>query len=853
MATIMSLCFLYPCDYVQAAEKELNVELDKDYVSCDFSLCFENEGDYQAVLIDPNGNTHQYIELDDKKMVCTMEKTPQGAYVTHITNSSESDIGKVTLTVSTTNTQTTDIVDNNIKVGRDISGLKMYFKDNTFIASWTDETCGAVNVKVINLDTLETIKNEKVNDREFECEIPEDIKQIAVNIVPSSSSSIKGAELNYNFDVYNNPDAVVTFPDIEKTNQDKITVKVSMGDTYGIYVEDNEECVLTNDLMVKGSYDIEVPLQNDGKNDLMFYIVDKEGNMRSTFKSIYKDTVAPTLSLTEEYDGIKVDTQQYTISGTVSNYNTLTVNGEEITPATDGYFESVLNLHWGENKIHISAADDAGNETVYDINLIAEEPKTAINIKDVFVIAGIIIILIVGRFFKGRKKSVNTEKTQEDIFEKQDEDEIQDKNENESKYKFSLINKLKKRKENSFHAYAGASFEDESDDDEETEDESDDGEEEETKYGDEEYENQEKLSNSLEHINIMEEKGASVWDEKEHSTSQEKEETYTVETDGSDKMLSANYQDDNIFDAKTYEDILGAEKSNEFSQEAANKLGEKKKTITKESLSNIKTEHMKSSFMKSIFIKKGNPADVVKVNGSKNWGDEYYKEVFDKEETPISNWLEQVKSKEDICCASDEKETEEENNNKGTTSNICQPQTIINVITHETSKKKKKHSFWGDVVHLGVIFGIFFVIFRVVLITGFIKSASMEPTLMTGDFIVGNRLAYTNIEPQRGDIIFFKKNDEIVGKRVIGIAGDIITFADGKVLINNKVLDESEYLPEDIQTISDKEFKVPEKCVFVLGDNRENSFDSRYWEDISYVEYENIVAKMLFKVSMPMD
>lgn len=53
--------------------------------------------------------------------------------------------------MSTASTKETDIVDNNISVGKDIAGLKMYFVDDTFVTEWTDENCGSVNLKVVNL------------------------------------------------------------------------------------------------------------------------------------------------------------------------------------------------------------------------------------------------------------------------------------------------------------------------------------------------------------------------------------------------------------------------------------------------------------------------------------------------------------------------------------------------------------------------------------------------------------------------------------------------------------------------------------------------------------------------------
>ena len=120
---------------------------------------------------------------------------------------------------------------------------------------------------------------------------------------------------------------------------------------------------------------------------------------------------------------------------------------------------------------------------------------------------------------------------------------------------------------------------------------------------------------------------------------------------------------------------------------------------------------------------------------------------------------------------------------------------------------------------------------------------------MVGDFTIANRLAYKHQTPQRGDIIFFEKDGELLSKRVIGIAGDTITFVDGKVVINDEVLDESEYLAEEIRTECEKTFEVPRNCVFVLGDNREDSYDSRYWDE-PYVRLRDIEGKLISTIPL---
>ena len=135
-------------------------------------------------------------------------------------------------------------------------------------------------------------------------------------------------------------------------------------------------------------------------------------------------------------------------------------------------------------------------------------------------------------------------------------------------------------------------------------------------------------------------------------------------------------------------------------------------------------------------------------------------------------------------------------------------------------------------------------VFNFVLLAGMISSGSMEPTLMTGSVMFGNRLAYVKNDVQRGDIIFFKHENSVAGKRVIGIAGDKIEFFDGDVYLNGEKLEE-DYLAFDTDTNCSESFVVPEGKLFVMGDNRENSSDSRAWEN-PYVDPSDIVAKLIF-------
>ena len=151
-----------------------------------------------------------------------------------------------------------------------------------------------------------------------------------------------------------------------------------------------------------------------------------------------------------------------------------------------------------------------------------------------------------------------------------------------------------------------------------------------------------------------------------------------------------------------------------------------------------------------------------------------------------------------------------------------------------------------EVLRIGIpLVGILVIMNFVVLGTS-VMSGSMEPKLKVGNSVMYNRLAYKKNVPERGDIIAFWSGEEgkLMAKRVIGLPGDTVEFRNGYVYINGVMADEREYLDEDIETNSNKVFNVPAESVFVLGDNRENSYDSRFWK-IPYVSYSDIKGKYI--------
>lgn len=124
----------------------------------------------------------------------------------------------------------------------------------------------------------------------------------------------------------------------------------------------------------------------------------------------------------------------------------------------------------------------------------------------------------------------------------------------------------------------------------------------------------------------------------------------------------------------------------------------------------------------------------------------------------------------------------------------------------------------------------------------YIPSTSMEPTYKVNDLIVIWRTQFVN----HGDIIMVSKdtNDNRYAKRIIGLPGDTIAIHDGKAWRNGEPLEEP-YLKEQYIQGNFEETTVPDGKVFCMGDNRNNSADSRIF---GCFDIQNIIGKALFKI-----
>lgn len=158
----------------------------------------------------------------------------------------------------------------------------------------------------------------------------------------------------------------------------------------------------------------------------------------------------------------------------------------------------------------------------------------------------------------------------------------------------------------------------------------------------------------------------------------------------------------------------------------------------------------------------------------------------------------------------------------------------------------------------------------------YIPSGSMEPQLHVNDRVVVSRTSYKLHDPNRGDIVVFPsplvpkdehgfvqglvddvldalaigdRGEEELIKRVVGLPGELVTARNGDVYIDGRRLIEP-YLPEGVTTADFQPVRIPEGRVFVMGDNRGNSHDSRF-ADVGTIAIDDLVGRAIARVWPP--
>lgn len=128
---------------------------------------------------------------------------------------------------------------------------------------------------------------------------------------------------------------------------------------------------------------------------------------------------------------------------------------------------------------------------------------------------------------------------------------------------------------------------------------------------------------------------------------------------------------------------------------------------------------------------------------------------------------------------------------------------------------KRALSLFGWMIPL-LCGAVVLILMKTVFLFGYVPTASMEPTLPAGSYVLGYRL---HGPLEKGDIIFFEHDGKVLIKRIFAVSGDVVEQPDGTLLI------------------------VPEGSCYVLGDNADQSVDSRYWEN-PFVEEADVLATL---------
>lgn len=135
-----------------------------------------------------------------------------------------------------------------------------------------------------------------------------------------------------------------------------------------------------------------------------------------------------------------------------------------------------------------------------------------------------------------------------------------------------------------------------------------------------------------------------------------------------------------------------------------------------------------------------------------------------------------------------------------------------------------------------------------------VSGASMVPSFNTGDYLIIDEISYRFSSPQRGDVVVFDAsfisgyNNQRFIKRIVGLPGETVNVSNGQVDIikdGKTTTLKEDYLPDDLKTYGDKNITLGADQYFVLGDNRQYSYDSRIW---GVVDRRSIIGKAFLRI-----
>ena len=180
-------------------------------------------------------------------------------------------------------------------------------------------------------------------------------------------------------------------------------------------------------------------------------------------------------------------------------------------------------------------------------------------------------------------------------------------------------------------------------------------------------------------------------------------------------------------------------------------------------------------------------------------------------------------------------------------------------VTEEMTDKKKKEKKPMPLFMQAILLVVLVVILRNVMGTVLVKGSSMEPNFNHGDFVFINKLSTSIGSPDYGDVVICKLDEgsgyENIIKRVIGLPGDEIDIVENDddedvydLYVNGEYIEE-DFLGEPMMTDGNIEypFEVPENSYFVMGDNRNESLDSRR-ESVGAIHKDDLMGKVVLRL-----
>jgi signal peptidase I len=168
-----------------------------------------------------------------------------------------------------------------------------------------------------------------------------------------------------------------------------------------------------------------------------------------------------------------------------------------------------------------------------------------------------------------------------------------------------------------------------------------------------------------------------------------------------------------------------------------------------------------------------------------------------------------------------------------------------NVVALDTPRPSPARRILNEAIQTIALALLLFLVINSISARIRVDGSSMEPSFQDGDYVIVNKLAYRSGDLQRGDVIVFPfplNQEEDFIKRIIGLPGDNLHIVRGDVFLNGRRINEN-YLLSDARG-DFEEITVPSGTVFVMGDNRYDSSDSRIWGPLLI---DDIIGKAVYR------